>query len=96
MALCKQTISAVNLDAKIAKILELPENAAGIFMVSLTFDENSIPIEVLYPYHRGAKYKLEIELGRYHIKTVELKVQRYFGMLPTVKTLPDNNLKLME
>ena len=66
LARCKQTISAVNLDKKIAKILELPVNAAGIFMESLTFDENSMPIEVLYSYHRGDKYKLEIELGRYH------------------------------
>ncbi|UCE51500.1 MAG: GntR family transcriptional regulator [Desulfobacterales bacterium] len=72
LARCKQTISAVNLDAEIAKILELPTNAAGIFMESLTFDENSIPVEVLYSYHRGDKYKLEIELGRYHTKAGEL------------------------
>ena len=66
LARCKQTISAINFNAKITKILELPTNAAGIFMESLTFDENSMPIEVLYSYHRGDKYKLEIELGRYH------------------------------
>ena len=66
LARSKQTISAVNLEPKIARILELPANAAGFFMESLTFDENSIPIEVLYSYHRGDKYKLEIELGRYH------------------------------
>jgi DNA-binding GntR family transcriptional regulator len=59
LARCKQTISAVNLDAKIAKILELPANTAGIFMESLTFDENSIPVEVLYSYHRG-KYCIRI------------------------------------
>ncbi|MGD8523280.1 MAG: GntR family transcriptional regulator [Desulfobacterales bacterium] len=72
LARCKQTISAVNLDANIAKILELPANTAGIFMESLTFDENSIPVEVLYSYHRGDKYKLEIELGRYHTHSGEL------------------------
>ena len=66
LARSKQTISAVNLDTKIARILELPAKAAGFFMESLTFDENSMPIEVLYSYHRGDKYKLEIELGRYH------------------------------
>jgi GntR family transcriptional regulator len=71
LARCQQTISAVNLDAKIAKILQLSENAAGIFMESLTFDENSIPVEVLYSYHRGDTYKLEIELGRYHAKAGE-------------------------
>ena len=66
LARCKQTISAVNLDEKIAAILELPENAAGIFMENVTFDENSLPVEVLHTYHRGDKYKLEIELGGYH------------------------------
>jgi GntR family transcriptional regulator len=68
----QQTISAVNLNAKIAKVLQLSENAAGIFMESLTFDENSIPVEVLYSYHRGDTYKLEIELGRYRAKAGEL------------------------
>ncbi len=72
LARCQQTISAVNLNAKIAKILQLPKNAAGIFMESLTFDENSIPVEVLYSYHRGDTYKFEIELGRYHAKAGEL------------------------
>ncbi|MDX1708864.1 MAG: GntR family transcriptional regulator [Desulfobacterales bacterium] len=66
LARCAQTISAVNLNADIAKILQLSENAAGIFMESLTFDENSIPVELLYSYLRGDTYKLEIELGRYH------------------------------
>ena len=66
LARCAQTISAVNLNAEIAKILRLPKNAAGIFMESLTFDENSIPVELLYSYLRGDTYKLEIELGRYH------------------------------
>jgi GntR family transcriptional regulator len=72
LARCQQTISAVNLNAKIAKVLQLSENAAGIFMESLTFDESSIPVEVLYSYHRGDTYKLEIELGRYHAKAGEL------------------------
>ena len=66
LARCKQTIGAINVDSRIAEILKLPENSAGIFIESLTFDENSIPIELLYSYHRGDKYKLEIELGRYH------------------------------
>ncbi len=66
LARCKQTISAVNLNQKIAKVLQLPKDCAGIFIESLTFDENSMPIEMLYSYHRGDKYKLEIELGRYH------------------------------
>jgi len=68
LARCEQTIRAVNLKGKIADFLGLPENAAGIFMESVTFNENSIPIEVLFSYYRGDKYIFEIELGRYHIK----------------------------
>jgi GntR family transcriptional regulator len=68
LARSKQTISSINLDTKIGKILKIPANSAGIYIESLTFDENSIPIELLYSYHRGDKYKLEIELGRYYSK----------------------------
>jgi GntR family transcriptional regulator len=75
LARCKQTISAVNLNQNIASILQLPKNSAGIFIESLTFDENSIPIELLYSYHRGDKYKLEIELGRYHSSSETLNIK---------------------
>ena len=68
LARSKQTISSINLNTRIAKILKIPANSAGIYIESLTFDENSIPIELLYSYHRGDKYKLEIELGRYYSK----------------------------
>ncbi len=68
LARCEQTIRAVNLKGKIAGFLDLPENAAGIFMESVTFNGNSLPIEVLFSYYRGDKYIFEIELGRYHIK----------------------------
>lgn len=64
----KQTISAVNLDAEIAGILKVPVNSAAIFAEYLTYDEKSMPIELLYSYYRGDKYALEIELGRYHAK----------------------------
>lgn len=68
LARCEQTIRAVNLKGKIATFLNLPEDSAGIFMESITFDENSIPIEVLYSYYRGDKYLFEVELGRYRIR----------------------------
>jgi GntR family transcriptional regulator len=68
LARCEQTIRAVNLKGKIAKFLNLPEDSAGIFMESITFDANNIPIEVLYSYYRGDKYIFEVELGRYRIK----------------------------
>ena len=68
LARSKQTISAVNLNREIAKILGTPVNTAAIFSEYVTFDDKSIPVEILYSYYRGDKYKLEIELGRYHAK----------------------------
>ena len=66
LARSKQTISAVNLNKKIAKILGIAANSAAIFSEYITFDDKSMPVEILYSYYRGDKYKLEIELGRYH------------------------------
>ncbi len=63
-----QTIRAVNLKAKIAMLLNLSENAAGLYMESVTFDQNNIPVEVLCSYYRGDKYIFEVEVGQYHIK----------------------------
>ena len=74
---CEQTIRAINLKGKIARILKLPENSAGIFMESVTFDQNSIPVEVLYSYYRGDKYIFEIELGRYRIQENNLEAFRH-------------------
>ncbi len=68
LARSKQTISAVNVNEKIAGILEIPVNSAAIFSEYITFDDKNIPVEILYSYYRGDKYKLEIELGRYHAK----------------------------
>ena len=73
LARCEQTIRAINLKGKIARILKIPENSAGIFMESVTFDQNSIPVEVLYSYYRGDKYIFEIELGRYRIQENNLE-----------------------
>ena len=73
LARCEQTIRAVNLKGKTAKLLDLPENSAGMFMESVTFDENSIPVEVLYSYYRGDKYIFEVELGRYRIQENNLE-----------------------
>ena len=72
LARCKTTISAVNIDRKISAILQVPPNSAVIFSESITFDEKSLPVELLYSYYRGDKYKLEIELGRYHTHSGEL------------------------
>jgi GntR family transcriptional regulator len=68
LARSKQTICAVNLNQKISKILNVQPNSAAIFSESITYDDKSIPLELLYSYYRGDKYKLEIELGRYHAK----------------------------
>lgn len=84
LARSKQTISAVNLIPKIANILKVPVNAAAIFAESITFDDKSIPIELLYSYYRGDKYTLEIELGRYHAKpgSMNIKAEQIGGSPP--------------
>jgi len=48
-------------------IIIMPKNAPGFFMKNLTFDENDTPIELLYSYYRGDKYKLELELDEYQM-----------------------------
>lgn len=68
LARSEQRIRAVNLKRKIATLLRLPENSAGLYMESITFNEHNIPIEVLCSYYRGDKYIFEVEVGRYHIK----------------------------
>jgi len=67
LARCQQTLQAINMTGKIARYLDLPANAAGLYMESLTYNENNIPVEVLCSYYRGDKYIFEVELGRYHI-----------------------------
>ncbi len=76
LARCKQTISAVSLSRNIAGILELPGRPAGLFIESVTFDDKSMPVELLYAYHRGDRFKLEIELGRFHLKPGAVNLKR--------------------
>jgi GntR family transcriptional regulator len=66
LARSDQTIRAVNLKGRIASYLNVPENSAAFFMESLTYDDNNIPVELLYSYYRGDKYVFAVELGRYH------------------------------
>ena len=68
LARSDQTIRAANLNVQIAKLFDLPKNSAGLYMESVTYNENNIPVEVLCSYYRGDKYVFEVELGRYHIK----------------------------
>ena len=68
LARCEQSIRAVNISGNIAKLFNLPKNTAGLYMESVTYNENNIPVEVLCSYYRGDKYIFEVELGRYHIK----------------------------
>ena len=68
LARSEQKIRAVNLKGKIATYLSLPENAAGLYMESITFNDNNIPIEVLFAHYRGDKYVFEVEVGRHYIR----------------------------
>lgn len=63
LARSEQRFRAVNLKGKIAAYLGLPEHAAGLYMESITFNENNIPIEMLCAYYRGDKYIFEVEVG---------------------------------
>lgn len=67
LARCEQTISAVNLNRKVASLLGLKANSAGLHMKSVTYNDRNIPVEVLCCYFRGDKYAFEVELGRYHL-----------------------------
>jgi GntR family transcriptional regulator len=67
LARSDQTIRAVNLKGRIASYLNVPGNSAAFFMESLTYDENNVPVELLYSYYRGDKYVFAVELGRYHL-----------------------------
>jgi GntR family transcriptional regulator len=72
LARCEQTIKAVNLSSKVAKLFNLPKDSAGLYMESVTYNENNIPIEVLCSFYRGDKYVFEVELGRYHLKNDQM------------------------
>lgn len=68
LARSTRTIQAVNLRGRIASYLKVPKNTAALFMESLTYDEDNIPVELLYSYYPGDKHVFEVELGRYFIK----------------------------
>jgi GntR family transcriptional regulator len=70
----EQSIRAVNLNGKIADHFKLPNNSAGLYMESITYTDNNIPIELLYSYYRGDKYIFEVELGRYQINENDLLI----------------------
>jgi GntR family transcriptional regulator len=65
LARCQRTIRAVNFDQNISKIFGVPKNTAGFFVEAITFNEQNVPIEVLYSHYRGDKYVFEIEQDPY-------------------------------
>ena len=65
LARSQRTIRAVNFDKNISKIFGVPRNTAGFFVENITFNEQNIPIEVLYAHYRGDKYVFEIEQDPY-------------------------------
>jgi GntR family transcriptional regulator, N-acetylglucosamine utilization regulator len=75
LARSHQTIRATNLDQKLADIFDLPMGSATIFIETITYNENGAPIELLYSYHRGDKYKLEIELSGFSSKGNRFKLK---------------------
>jgi len=67
LARCEQTITAVNLNGDIARSLKLRKGAAALYMESVTYNDNNMPIEFLCGYFRGDRYAFAVELGRYHL-----------------------------
>ena len=68
LARSEQTLRAVNISDRIARLLALPKGSAGLFMESVTYNKHNIPVEILYAFYRGDKYEFQIELGRYHLQ----------------------------
>lgn len=68
LARCEQTIRAINLNDKIAGLIGLAKNSAGLYMESVTFNESNVPIEVLFSFYRGDKCVFEAEVGQYNVK----------------------------
>jgi GntR family transcriptional regulator len=62
-----QEIKAVILDNRVTTLFNMPKQSPGFFMKNLTFDDNDTPVELLYSYYRGDKYKLELELDEYQL-----------------------------
>jgi GntR family transcriptional regulator len=60
-----QTLSAITLSGKDAKLLGIAPRSPGIFLESVIYDSKNIPVEVLHAFHRGDKYLFEVESGRY-------------------------------
>ena len=60
-----QTLRAITLSGKDAKLLGIAPRSPGIFLESVIYDSKNIPVEVLHAFHRGDKYVFEVESGRY-------------------------------
>lgn len=62
LASAHETIETTPITGKRAKLLEVPENAAGLLMERITRNENNTPIEYVKSFYRGDLYKFSIEL----------------------------------
>jgi len=60
-----QTLRAITLSGKDAKLLGIAPRSPGIFLESVIYDSKNIPVEVLHAFHRGDKYLFEVESGKY-------------------------------
>jgi DNA-binding GntR family transcriptional regulator len=63
----------VALTGKDAKLLSLAPGSPGIFLESVIYDSENIPVEVLHAFHRGDQYVFEVESGRYRFDLEALK-----------------------
>lgn len=57
-----QRLSAVNLDAEHARLLDLPEGVAGLYIERRTLLEDGTPLEFVRSHYRGDAYDFVVEL----------------------------------
>src|SRR5699024_12511662 len=60
----RQTISAVNSDAKLSGLLNIPEGEALLYVERLTCSENGRKIEFLMAYYRPDYFQYKVNLKR--------------------------------
>ncbi len=68
-----QTLRAVALTGKDARLLGVAPRSPGIFLESVIYDAKNIPVEALHAFHRGDRYVFEVASGRYQFNLREFK-----------------------
>ncbi|RKX99467.1 MAG: hypothetical protein DRP55_07205, partial [Spirochaetes bacterium] len=60
-----QSFQAIILVGENARLLKVKKGSPGIFLTSIIYDVDNIPIEVLHAIYRGDRYVFQVETGQY-------------------------------